>query len=629
MIYRYIKILIFTILIFIAIIIGINVNGYLRIKNIINKIENEYFMSENIDIKSKDIQKINKKVEKNSEEYFILGYLELKSEYLDKALNNITSNTDDFVKYYLYMNKSKEFIEKNDIKQAKVYTEKAIESIDLNKDNNAYLHIWNVLKSYLQIEDEKEYIVEIIENLIDESKLEVNTYHLRKKVAPIQFLIGKRDEAVQNLLQVIYLAEDKGDMYTQVKSLVDLSAICISLEAYEFSKELLEYSIELLKEINEVESSSLMELYIYTNLALINLNEYKLEDMKINIQKIYDSKGKINDEDYNDVLIMAKVYDSIYDIKYDNVEGAEAKLKEAKALCEKDKNILVGDRDTFVLTGQANIEYKKGNYSDAIQIYESALNRINKNEAYGYKYMVLKELEELYEIVGSEKLEYIENEIKNHNDKLKVDITNSYIKTSISEYENYKSIQEQYESKVKSIRFESALLILFIVTFLISYGIIFRLKHDNKIDGLTKVYNRKFFDLRYNKLLKNNVEFYLAIVDIDNFKSLNDKYGHIFGDSVLVGISNIINELLEKNSKVYRYGGEEFVILLRCREYDKVIRKLEEIRLSIENSKWDEDVTVTVSIGISNSKKENDKTLRKADENLYISKNTGKNKITE
>ena len=89
------------------------------------------------------------------------------------------------------------------------------------------------------------------------------------------------------------------------------------------------------------------------------------------------------------------------------------------------------------------------------------------------------------------------------------------------------------------------------------------IKKRIKYDPLTKIYNRGYFDKRYYELLNRKNKFSVIMIDIDNFKKLNDTYGHKFGDTVLVNCCNVMSNLHSGEFELFRYGGEEIVVLLK------------------------------------------------------------------
>lgn len=153
----------------------------------------------------------------------------------------------------------------------------------------------------------------------------------------------------------------------------------------------------------------------------------------------------------------------------------------------------------------------------------------------------------------------------------------------------------------------------------------------SKLDGLTGLYNHKTFQENFEQCV--NISFFplqLAIIDIDNFKNINDTYGHRIGDLILQRISMIIKDTVDPHDLASRYGGEEFTIILKGKEFDASFRMMENIREQICNLKHFElnNNSVTVSIGIQQYVPGNvkDAFFEKTDASLYLAKRSGKNK---
>lgn len=167
-----------------------------------------------------------------------------------------------------------------------------------------------------------------------------------------------------------------------------------------------------------------------------------------------------------------------------------------------------------------------------------------------------------------------------------------------------------------------------------------RLEEMTLIDSLTGLYNRMLF----NKEIQNCMEdyrkfglpFVLSILDLDNFKKVNDSYGHLCGDLVLKQVSNLIRNEIRKDDLVCRYGGEEFAIIFRnTKDIEGVGLRLDSIRKRIAETPveyQDSSFNVTCSFGVVCctliDKAENiDTVVKKADEALYEAKRTGRNRI--
>ena len=116
------------------------------------------------------------------------------------------------------------------------------------------------------------------------------------------------------------------------------------------------------------------------------------------------------------------------------------------------------------------------------------------------------------------------------------------------------------------------------------------------------------------------------MLDIDDFKKINDERGHYTGDLTLYYIGQKLSREVHGDDYVIRYGGEEFVIILRNCDLDNAFARMEQIRTEIETAK-DTPVPFTVSIGIAGYTGDYTDTLIKVDQALYKAKNTGKNKV--
>ena len=160
-------------------------------------------------------------------------------------------------------------------------------------------------------------------------------------------------------------------------------------------------------------------------------------------------------------------------------------------------------------------------------------------------------------------------------------------------------------------------------------------KKEAIIDSLSGLYNRKYFDFIIVDLMENfksrlDKPLSILMMDIDNFKSINDGYGHLVGDRVIKGVADIIKDTMRNTDIAARYGGEEFAVLLPSADKDGAMIAAEKIRKGIENSRILDNQKVTVSIGLTEMQKKDNKEsfIGRADNALYHSKKNGKNVVT-
>ncbi len=175
-----------------------------------------------------------------------------------------------------------------------------------------------------------------------------------------------------------------------------------------------------------------------------------------------------------------------------------------------------------------------------------------------------------------------------------------------------------------------------------------KLKKSSEIDALTQTYNRRFLNeyleievkrqlgqIKYKLNLGDIHDFSIALIDIDDFKHINDTYGHLAGDTVLQEIASIIKESLFSRDLLCRYGGEEFIILFTKTRKKDAIYAAEKIRNLISEHEFTLKDTITKKVSISVGLASFDEVpnssaneiINLADERLYRAKHNGKNMV--
>jgi diguanylate cyclase (GGDEF)-like protein len=156
-------------------------------------------------------------------------------------------------------------------------------------------------------------------------------------------------------------------------------------------------------------------------------------------------------------------------------------------------------------------------------------------------------------------------------------------------------------------------------------------------DGLTGLYNRKKIDdilaEQFARFQRNHRPFAVLMLDLDNFKLVNDNFGHVAGDEVLAAVAAILKRAVRKIDYVARYGGEEFVVVLVETTLGAALDVAERIRSEVEIARLglgDRLLSVTVSLGVTHSCEDNDGPeymLARADRALYEAKRAGRNQV--
>lgn len=179
----------------------------------------------------------------------------------------------------------------------------------------------------------------------------------------------------------------------------------------------------------------------------------------------------------------------------------------------------------------------------------------------------------------------------------------------------------------------------YINTLLKVYNNLVKLIRNRDSDSLTGLFNRQSFDDKTQKLYSaleqqnrpgdTKTRYCLALLDIDHFKNINDEHGHVYGDEVLLLFANLMKKTFRDSDLLFRYGGEEFAVLLKGLENETAEAVLQRFRNSVENYPFPLKNKVTVSIGFC--KFHDDvplaQLLEQADRALYYAKEHGRNQI--
>lgn len=164
----------------------------------------------------------------------------------------------------------------------------------------------------------------------------------------------------------------------------------------------------------------------------------------------------------------------------------------------------------------------------------------------------------------------------------------------------------------------------------------------NELDALTGLLNRQSFDERMKKIAAGLSErqmqrraddremaYCFAIMDIDHFKQVNDEYGHLYGDEVLLLFSRLMTKSFRHYDLLFRYGGEEFVVVLNNTDLETALTILERFRITIENYNFPQIGRKTISIGVTEISNQTmlSNVIDRADKALYYAKKNGRNQV--
>jgi diguanylate cyclase (GGDEF)-like protein len=418
--------------------------------------------------------------------------------------------------------------------------------------------------------------------------------------------------------------EKKLDPQTLATALREMAVIYLESGDYESAKVMAQKAHKIYQNENEKSKASIS--------ARIIGNIYRAQQDNTNAIAYYRES----------LSFATEIGSEIYQIKAqtplagiligENTEEAVDLLKKALELSIKIDSI---SQKLYIYRELRKAEKSRGNIAESLHYAEEeiALSKIIQEEREDNELVLVKaklyshkkemELESLKEITKLDQIELIKK-------KSQIEIAEQQRK--ISELELTKN-------KYASIALSSLLAICLLVVIFISRRFIHSRNHNKELgylaarDPLTNCYNRRFlFDLMNRDFADLELlgEYCIILADIDQFKAVNDNYGHTAGDSVLRAVSEILQDSIRQNDIVARFGGEEFCIVLPGASQDQAMRIAETIRQKIETSHF-EDITVTCSFGVTSiefNAKAPKELINQADLALYKSKSNGRNQVT-
>ena len=159
--------------------------------------------------------------------------------------------------------------------------------------------------------------------------------------------------------------------------------------------------------------------------------------------------------------------------------------------------------------------------------------------------------------------------------------------------------------------------------------------HSAITDKLTGLYNRRYFDyfleLEIKRSSRQQASLALLMIDIDDFKQINDTFGHLFGDTILNQLGELLKTQIRETDMAARYGGEEFAVVMYSTGLEKAVQIAERIRQTIQSYSFgDKNFSMTASIGIAMYPSDADsfnQLIEKSDSSLYKAKRTGKDRV--
>lgn len=458
----------------------------------------------------------------------------------------------------------------------------------------------------------------ILKKVLNSGKLSPEAeLFLLNKLRVLDVNSGNIVNSIKLTMEYLNLAEELNSESDIVRAKAALAAIFNSLGGHETS-------IKILKDIDienkDFPDISRVKISIYLHLAEnFSFLDTPQEGFKY-LNKIPPLLKNQPESFKQNVLILQNLLESKLYLLSNNKEAALNCLNSASSLLKSlDKTYFTDLKNIYLVVSQSYyLKYEPDKFSP-----NELENFIDISSFYGditFLKMAFNLLFQYYYDTNNFK-EY-NNLAKDYDEYLdRVSVANNKV-FSLYLIENIE--HERFAKENEKLYMNMALLVFSIFLILgATYKRMIFLDKKSKVDALTNIGNRLAFKEDTESLTSSD-EYSMLLFDIDNFKKINDTYGHEFGDTVLCTIGKILKTIENKEISLYKVGGEEFAILFTHFNENFAMENCEYIRKSIENIHWEHPIVVTISGGFS---KATENTYAECDKRLYKAKSSGKNII--
>lgn len=429
----------------------------------------------------------------------------------------------------------------------------------------------------------------------------------------LQILIGRRPEAIKLLVESIEICNNKElnillkesyhTLYTIYKDM-NMAHMALSyLEKYILIDDVM-YDYEqnqLMAKMNfkhkKREADQYKSLYDKTEL-LSSIGQKIISNL--NIDAIID----IIDEEINKLIVSDYFGIVVYDQEKDTAKyyfvGEDLVIQEALNYTETGNNTFGSyciKNKTDIIIGNADKEYKKYIDNEIIEFGVAQNKGKSTMNSLIYTPMIIND-----KVVGLMTVQNKEENSYDQNDLHTLKILANYSAIAIENAMNYKKVEEMAT-------------------------------YDNLTKFLTKFEITRLGEIIYDKHKSNNLKFSVTMIDIDNFKNVNDTYGHVIGDKALSMVADTISKCIRNTDYIGRYGGDEFLLICPGLGESEAVDVAERIRSTVENRIFNIEgikISVTLSLGVREYRN-TDKTfmdvVKSADKNLYCAKDCNRNLV--
>ena len=386
------------------------------------------------------------------------------------------------------------------------------------------------------------------------------------------------------------------------------------------------------------------------NLALLKIDERDFETALRLYEEVIaveeETPGSL-DKRFNELTIIYQNIGAVY-FEQDLIEKAiEYNLIALSLIGTEDYDFLVDIKLTI-----ANLYYLNGEFEKARQTIDELYSDYEKTSKLFEKVLSINAIKILeadlaYDAGDYKKSSDLYFELSQRKDNSEVVEENIEAKNAVNQFESSQTnkqlslleqlADEQLKKNEAQKRYLTAAIAIIILlsALIVSFVLMLRWYYKQRrrlyqlsiTDQLTQLYNRRMIIEEFERVEVGTK--CIALMDIDHFKHINDHYGHVVGDKVLIRIAETIKNSLRNQDVVGRYGGEEFLAIIDTDDMEIAIEITERIRTNVANIEWEyPDMVTTISIGLTKVTHRGDILLAEADHLLYQSKANGRNLLT-
>lgn len=517
-------------------------------------------------------------------------------------------------------------------------------SLNLMKDypvlsNETHL-IWQLISSVMTDIKSRNKIISLLDSYLKEakgmtleSKLNVKGFIAMLKMANEEY--GESIYMYYDILSGTQKIKDPEiHARIQIKSYEYLGNMYFIMEDYESAVKYYNKAVYIpLKNLTD-NALSKYGSYINRSKSYIQLKNYeKAKECSLETEKIIPYLP-------TNIAVGVKVFRYknllLLESRKNNFEKAEEYYNLCLEYLKDDKGSAFLNSSMYVETAHCEMLYLQGKYDEAIEKLNFLLKK-DSEEEWGFDTSLYLMLLKLYRETNQiEKYFEIGKNLYNSEKKFNDNLKKDYIQFIKDSYVLDQMKKQEQISKIKIISL-GAFAFLAVISIFMGAAQIKKLNRKNFTDALTHICNRKYMDYLAEKPLKEPINAAVVMIDIDYFKNYNDFYGHPAGDIVIKKTADILRKSIRKNDILIRYGGEEFLLVLKNADkeifidvYKRIVRNLEKENIVHEKSSVSDKVTLSVGVCFAHFEKtlNLEKSIKSADEALYFSKRNGRNRYT-